>query len=45
MAWRNDVCQWRKSSENDEKFSRFSIANILLMGQDVELGGGQNLSL
>jgi hypothetical protein len=28
MALRNDVCQWQKSSENEENFSRFSIANI-----------------
>jgi hypothetical protein len=51
MAWRNDVCQWRKSSENVEKFPRFSIANISAnnrlkkkkTGRDVS-GRGKNLS-
>jgi hypothetical protein len=28
MAWINDGCKWRKSSENDEKFARFLIAKI-----------------
>jgi hypothetical protein len=51
MAWRNDVCQWRKSSENDEKCSRFQLPISLLIsvkkktGRDVSRGGVKSFIL